>query len=156
MLRIYTPLKPQLLSDSVRSSIAESYRKKGISKNQFHRLTDMLEHTLAWKRVYLFVMFSLPSVYFVCEKVHERNSRELFRCPISQSENRLSSVTPYQPNRKNPPLRIIYWPWSSAKHRGLYLNSLSLKNGYTVDTCYSYLCKYCFSSFDIPQLLWES
>jgi hypothetical protein len=82
--------------------------EKGRFKNQFHSLTDMLEHTLASKRVYLFVMFSLPSAYFVCEKAQEKNSSELFRCPISQSENRLGSVTPYQPHRKNPPLRITY------------------------------------------------
>jgi hypothetical protein len=82
--------------------------EKGRSKNQFHSLTDILEHTLASKRVYLFVTFSLPSVYFVCERVQERDSRELFRCPISQSENRLGSVMPYQSHRKNPPLRIMY------------------------------------------------
>lgn len=82
--------------------------EKGRSKNQFHSLTEMLESTLTSKCVYLFVMCTLPTVYFVCEKVQERNSRELLRCPISQSENRLGSVTPYQPHRQNPALRIIY------------------------------------------------
>jgi len=39
-----------------------NFTEKGRPKNQIHSLTDKLEHTLASKRAYLFVMFVLPTV----------------------------------------------------------------------------------------------
>lgn len=52
-----------------------NFTEKGRPKNQIHSLTDKLEHTLASKRAYLFVMFVLPTVLGVWESTREKFSR---------------------------------------------------------------------------------